>query len=255
MAGGQSSFVWYELMTTHVAAAKAFYADVVGWNIQDVPMAETTYSLLRVGDTQVAGLMALPKEARDAGMRPGWVGYIGVGDVDAAAAEVQQLGGSILGPPVDIPGVGRIAMITDPQGAPFNLFKPASPGERVVSNEPGHVGWHELHTNDWPKASDFYAKVFGWLKGEAFDMGPMGTYQLFKVGALAIGGMFNSPGAQAARFWLYYFNVGDIDAAAGRVTAGGGKIAHGPNQVPGGNWVLQAVDPQGAAFALVGSRK
>lgn len=255
MADEQSSFVWCELMTTDVAAAKAFYADVVGWNIHDVPMPGMTYTLLSLGDTQIAGLMALPKEACDAGMRPAWVGYMGVGDVDAAAAKVQQLGGNILGPPVDIPGVGRFAMITDPQGAPFNLFKPASAGERVVSNEPGYVGWHELHTNDWPKAFDFYAKLFGWLKGESFDMGPMGTYQIFKIGGLAIGGMFNSPGAQAARFWLYYFNVGDIDAAAKRVADGGGKIAHGPNQVPGGSWILQAVDPQGAAFALLGSRK
>ncbi|MEP6548746.1 MAG: VOC family protein [Gammaproteobacteria bacterium] len=255
MAAEQSAFVWCELMTTDVAAAKAFYADVVGWNTQDVPMPGMTYTLLRVGDAQIAGLMALPKEACDAGMNPRWLGYIGVVDAAAAADKVQRLGGNILGPPVDIPGVGRFAMVTDPQGAPFNLFKPASGGERVVSNQPGHVAWHELHTNDWPKAFEFYADMFGWLKGDTFDMGPMGTYQIFKIGGLALGGMFNSPGAQAMRFWLYYFNVDDIDAAAKRVTHGGGKIAHGPNPVPGGNWILQAVDPQGAAFALSGSRK
>ncbi|MEP6884601.1 MAG: VOC family protein [Gammaproteobacteria bacterium] len=255
MAGEQSSFVWYELMTIDVAAAKAFYAGVVGWNTQDVPMPGMTYTLLLAGGAQIGGLMALPKEARDAGMTPTWAGYIGVGDADEAAAKAQRLGGAILGPPVDISGVGRFATVTDPQGALFNLFRPAVGGVRVVSSEPGHVGWHELHTRDWAKAFEFYADMFGWLKGEALDMGPLGTYQIFKIGGLAMGGMFNSPGAQATQFWLYYFNVEDIDAASRRVTDGGGKIAHGPNQVPGGNWILQAVDPQGAAFALLGPRK
>jgi uncharacterized protein len=255
MAGERGAFVWCELMTTDVAAAKAFYAGVVGWNMLDVPMPGMTYTLLRVGDTQIAGLMPLPEEAKDAGMRPAWMGYIGVSDTDAAAAKVQHLGGDLLGPPIDIPTVGRFATVTDPQGALFNLFKPAMGGQRIVSPEPGNVGWHELHTNDWPQAFEFYADMFGWVRGDALDMGPMGSYQVFKIDGLAVGGMFNSPGAQSARFWLYYFNVGDIDAAAKRVTDGGGTIAQGPNQMPGGNWILQAADPQGAVFALSGPRK
>jgi uncharacterized protein len=255
MAGTQSPFVWYELMTSDVAAAKAFYVKVVGWNTQDVPMPGMTYTLLRVGDTQIGGLMALPKEASAAGMKPCWVGYVEVDDADSAAAKVKRLGGKILGAPMDIPNVGRFAMTTDPQGAAFNLFKPAQSGQRVVSNDPGHIGWHELHTTDWPKAFDFYTEMFGWLKGEGVDMGPMGTYQLFTIGGVAMGGMFNSPAAHAARFWLYYFKVGDIDAAAKRVNDNGGKITQGPHQVPGGGWIVQAADPQGAAFALLGSRK
>lgn len=255
MEGEQGAFVWCELMTTDVAAAKSFYSGVVGWNILDVPMPGMTYSLLRVGDTQIAGLMPLPKEAKEAGVRPVWVGYIRVGDTDAAAAKVQQLGGHLLGPPIDIPTVGRFAAVTDPQGALFNLFKPAMGGQRNVSAGPGNLGWHELHTNDWPLAFEFYAGMFGWEKGETLDMGLMGNYQVFKIGGLAAGGMFNSPGAQATRFWLYYFNVGDIDVAAKRVTDGGGTIAQGPSQVPGGNWILQAADPQGAVFALSGPGK
>jgi predicted enzyme related to lactoylglutathione lyase len=258
MAGAQNSFVWYELMSSDAAAAKAFYANVVGWNTQDMPMPGMTYTLLRAGDTQVGGLMALPKEARDSGMKPCWVGYVGVDDADSAAAKVKRLGGRILGVPTDIPNVGRFAMVTDPQGAAFNLFKPAQApaqaGQRDVSNEPGHVGWHELHTTDSPKAFEFYTEMFGWLKGDGMDMGPMGTYQLFTIGGTPVGAMFNSPAAQAARYWLFYFNVGDIDAAGKRVTDGGGKIMHGPQQVPGGGWIIQASDPQGAAFALFGSR-
>jgi predicted enzyme related to lactoylglutathione lyase len=200
--------------------------------------------------------MTMPSEACAAGMRPCWVGYIGVDDVDAAAAKAQRLGGKIIAAPTDIPNVGRFAVVTDPQGAAFNLFKPSQSGQRApVSTDTGQVGWHELHTSDWPKAFEFYAEMFGWLKGDAVDMGPMGSYQLFTCGGMPIGAMFNSPAAHNARFWLFYINVGDIDAAAARVTAGGGKIMQGPMQVPGGQWIIQAADPQGAGFALLGSRK
>jgi uncharacterized protein len=255
MAGAKSPFVWYELLTSDVAAAKGFYSQVVGWNTQDMPMPGMTYTLLRIGETQIGGLMALPTEASDGGMKPAWVGYVGVDDVDGAAAKVKQLGGRIHGVPTDIPNVGRFAMVADPQGAAFNIFKPGQAGQRLVSSEPGHVGWHELHTSDWSKALAFYADMFGWLKGDSVDMGPMGTYQLFKAGDTAIGGMFNSPAATVARFWLYYFNVADIDAAGKRVADGGGKIMQGPTQVPGGGWIIQAADPQGASFALVGPKK
>ena len=125
MTGKQSSFVWYELMTSDVAAAKAFYAGVVGWKTEDMPMPGMTYTLLHMGAVQVGGMMTLPKDARDAGMRPCWVGYIGVDDADAAATKVQGLGGKIYVAPTDIPGVGRFAVAADPQGASFNLFKPA----------------------------------------------------------------------------------------------------------------------------------
>jgi len=255
MAGAQSTFVWYELMSSDVAAAKAFYADVVGWISEDMAMPGMTYTVLRAGEALIGGLMALPKEASDAGMRPCWVGYVGVDDTDSAAAKAKRLGGRIVSPPADIPNIGRYATVTDPQGAALNLFKPTQTGHRAVSMLPGHIGWHELHSSDWPKAFDYYTDMFGWLKGDSVDMGSMGTYQLFTIGGTPSGGMFNSPAAQAARFWLYYFNVGDIDAAAKRVGDNGGKVMQGPHQVPGGGWIVQAADAQGAAFALLGSRK
>jgi hypothetical protein len=255
MATTQGSFVWYELMSSDVAASKAFYSEVVGWSTEDVPMPGMTYTILRIGEMQVGGMMALPKEASAAGMRPGWFGYVGVEDADRAAAKVAQLGGKILMPPTDIPNVGRFAMAVDPRGASLYLFKPAQAGQRAVSNEPGQVGWHELHTNDWQKAFEFYTDMFGWLKGDSMDMGPMGTYQLFTINGTPSGAMLNSPAAQPAPFWLYYFNVGDIDDAIKRLSGGGGKITNGPMEVPGGRWVVQASDPQGAAFALLGSRK
>jgi uncharacterized protein len=257
MAGSQSPFVWYELMSTDVAAAKVFYSKVVGWSTQDMPMPDMTYTVLQAGDIGIGGMMPLAPSARQAGMKPCWVGYIHADDVDAAASKLEQLGGKIHRPPTDIPTVGRFAAVADPQGAAFHLFKPgqpAQPRKHPPANAAGQIGWHELHTTAWPQAFDFYHAMFGWLKGDSVDMGAMGTYQLFTLD-VAIGGMMNSPAAAAQCFWLYYFNVGDIDAAGERISAGGGKVQHGPQQVPGGSWIIQATDPQGAWFAVVGSRE
>jgi uncharacterized protein len=251
----QSSFVWYELMSTDVAAAKAFYGKVVGWTMQDAPMPGMTYTLLHAGSAQIGGMMPLPKEAHDAGMKPCWVGYVSVEDVDRAADKLTGLGGKVFRPATDIPGVGRFAVVADAQGATFNLFTPSTSGQPDATAAPGHSGWRELHTTDWPKAFDFYKAMFGWGKGNAVEMGPMGTYQLFQIKGQDAGGMFNSPAAKSMSFWLYYFIVDDIDAAGARVGGSGGTVMQGPVQVPGGSWIVQARDPQGAQFALVGPKK
>jgi len=254
MTHAQNPFVWYELMSSDVGAAKAFYGKVVGWKFEDVPVTGMTYTLLRAGERQIGGMMPMPERLRDAGLKPCWAAHVGVSDVDAAAAKVRQLGGAVHREPTDIPNVGRFTAVSDRQGANFLMFKPSQPGERTFSRAPGDIGWHELHTTDWANAFEFYNAMFGWRKGDAMDMGAMGTYQLFTIGDAAVGGMFNSPAAQHGCFWLFYFNVEDIDAAAGRIGDNGGKIMHGPQQVPGGGWIVQAADPQGAAFALLGSR-
>ena len=120
---------------------------------------------------------------------------------------------------------------------------------------PGHVGWRELHAGDGPAAFDFYARLFGWTKDEAMDMGPMGVYQLFAAGGQAIGGMMTKTAETPAPYWLYYFNVEAVDAAIARVKAAGGQLLNGPMQVPGGSWIAQCMDPQGAMFAVVGAKQ
>jgi len=254
MAKAQS-FVWYELMTTDTEAAKAFYRAVVGWKTQAFG-GGTHYDVLDAGDGQVGGIMALPPEAAATGLQPCWTGYIGVDDVDAAAKRIEEAGGTIHRAPEDIPDVGRFAVVADPQGAVFMLLKGASEGpppEAFKAARPRHIGWNELHTTDWQAALAFYANLFGWAKSDALEMGAMGTYLLFNAGGDAIGGMMNSPSFPRPA-WLFYFNVEDIDAAHKRVTAAGGRATQGPSEVPGGSWIIQGIDPQGAMFALVGPR-
>lgn len=257
MTDPHGQFVWYELMTTDTQAAKAFYGDVVGWGAQDTPMPGMNYTLFMLGDTHAAGLMDLPEEARRMGAPPSWIGYVAVNDVDASAEEAARLGGVVHVPPRDIPNVGRFAIVADPQGATLALFKSSrsEQGQPPAPMTPGHIGWHELAAADWLKAFAFYGDLFGWQKAETIPIGEMGVYQLFSAGGLPIGGMFNKPPMCPVPFWLYYFTVSDIDAAAARVAAAGGQVVMGPMEVPGGAWIVQGRDPQGAMFALVGMRK
>jgi len=258
MANPESKFVWYELMTTDAPAAEAFYRNVVGWGAQDAGMADRPYTLLNVGETMVGGMTPLPQEVRAAGARPGWFGYIGVDDVDAFADRVKHAGGAIQRGPDDIPGIGRFAVVADPQGAAFVLFQGApgmQPPPPVAPGTPGHTGWHELSARAWESAFTFYSGLFGWTKAEAVDMGEMGVYQTFAVGGLPIGGMMTRSETGPGPGWRYYFNVEDIDAAAARVTEGDGQVQSGPHQVPGGSWIIHGLDPQGAVFALVGPRR
>lgn len=251
----QGKFVWYELMTSDTAAAERFYKSVVGWSAKDAGMPDMKYTIFSAGERMVAGLMTMPQEAE--GMPPGWIGYIYADNVDATAKEVAAKGGKVHRQPDDIPGVGRFAVVGDPTGAVFCLF--SSTGEEgpdADQQAPGQVGWHELMAGDLATAWTFYSSLFGWEKDQALDMGEMGTYQLFKINGQTSGGMMTKPkDLPAPPYWGYYFNVEAIDAAVERVTAGGGKVVMGPMEVPGGAWIINGVDPQGAYFSLVAPKR
>ena len=245
-------FIWHELKTPDPDAAAKFYGAVVGWTTQAYE-GGGDYRQFQAGGRTAAGLMKLSEAARESG--PYWAVYIGVSDVDAEARSIQQAGGKVHAAPSDIPTVGRFAVVADPQGAVFMLLAPL-PREvppPVAPGTPGHVGWHELHTTDWPAAFAFYSERFGWARDMAVDMGEMGTYQTFTLDGGRGGGMMNSPLPRP--LWLPYFNVADIDAAKAGIDAGGGRILHGPAPVPGGGWIIQGVDPQGAMFAVTGPRQ
>jgi uncharacterized protein len=248
-------FVWYELMTTDMEAAKAFYSKVVGWGTEDASTPSMSYSLFIFGRSSVGGVMSLPQDAGEVGAMPRWVGYVAVDDVDAAAQRVTELGGAVYTAPTDVPDVSRYSVVADPQGAAFVLVKwlrprPAPPSELKT---PGRVGWHELLAADPEKALAFYRELFGWEDAGA-ETSPAGPYQLFSSAGQTFGSMHTKPPTMPVAFWLYSFNVGDIDAAMKRVKTVGGEIIYGPMQVPESLWVVECKDPQGAEFALVGKR-
>src|SRR6478672_8346033 len=243
--------VWYELMTTDISAAEKFYDKVIGWSSAPFEGSPDPYTLFkRSGDVQVAGLMKRPDGMN---MPPFWSMYVAVPKLEEAVAHIKRLGGGELSPVIDVPTIGRMQMMKDPQGAAFYIIQPMSTGERPeTAPEVGEASWHELMTTDWPAAMKFYKEVFGWQPSEAMDMGPMGKYQMFNRPHGMIGGMMNKPPemANVPPNWQIYFRVPDVHAAAERVKANGGKILNGPMEVPGGDWVVTAMDPQGAAFGL-----
>jgi uncharacterized protein len=150
--------------------------------------------------------------------------------------------------------VGRMAHLQDPQGA---MFAVSSQDKRSPYSDPqtGDFSWHELLTTNWQTAFDFYSKLFGWEKMEAMDMGPQGTYQIFGTGGHQLGGMFN-PGPQpGGPLWIPYVLVGDARRTADAAKDMGATIAHGPSEVPGGDWVFTGIDPQGAMFAAQSKKR
>lgn len=254
MARQYGQFCWYELITPDPAAAQAFYREVVGWTAS--PMGPE-YAVLEAQGAGVGGVMALNDEMRAQGVPPCWTGYILVEDVDASAKKLQTLGGGVRRAPADIPNVGRFAVVTDPQGVVFCLFQDTqnTTPPPVDPDAPGRCGWRELMTTNWEKAFAFYSEMFGWTKDQAMDMGEMGTYQLFAIDGRQSGGMMNKPPQCPSPFWGYYFNVDGAEAAADRIKGAGGTVRMGPTEVPGGQWIVQAVDPQGASFAVVAPKR
>jgi hypothetical protein len=253
MVERQGRFVWYELLTTDVAAAKTFYRDVIGWQSQDTGTSAFAYSLFTSSSGVVAGLMDLPEEGRRMGATPRWVGYVAVDDIDAAADRLRKLGGAIYLPPTDS-NIGRLSIVADAQAADFALVAGLKPErQHTPSDAPGQVGWHELLASDSAKAFAFYNQLFGWEKAEiAGPKSSVESYQVFAADGVTMGGIFTKFSREPVVFWLYYFNVADVAQAAARVKAGGGIIAQGPTELLDGSWIVRCIDPQGAMFALQG---
>jgi predicted enzyme related to lactoylglutathione lyase len=259
----QGDFIWYELMTTDTEGAKAFYDAVVGWNIGEAVPEFNGYRMIGRSDGKFAGgVLPLTDEMQQNGARPTWLGYVHVQDVDKEVAAIEAAGGKALMPAFDIPTVGRIAMVADPQGAPFYVMTPLPPAgdpnakSDVFSvDQPQRVRWNELSTADQDGAIDFYRRHFGWSQEGEMDMGEMGQYRFIQANGVNVGAIMRKPPQRPVSVWTFYIGVDNIDRAAEAVRAGGGQILFGPMEIPGGDYSLNGMDPQGASFGLVGPRK
>ena len=239
-------FVWHELLTTDTAAAAAFYPKVLPW--RTAPSSMPGYTIWMAGQAQIGGLMALPAEA--GATPPHWLVYVGTPNVDTTCSQAQGLGAHVVKPPADIPNVGRFAVLSDPQGATFELFTPGAGPPPGAPPAQGGFSWHELATTDVAGALRFYGQLFGWGKGPGHDMGAMGVYQIFMHGGSQVGGMCNVQGPSTAPSWLSYVNVAEASRAVAAAKGAGGRLLHGPMEVPGGSWIAMMMDPQGGAFAV-----
>lgn len=242
-------FIWYELSTRDVEAAKAFYTKVMNWGVEQFQGTQP-YFIWKAGEIGVGGVMQM------ADMQPAWLAYVCVDDVDRNLTRAQQLGGKVVVPGTDIPSVGRFGVLTDPQGAYIAIMHPTpqeNPPERGMRMT-GNVGWHELNTTDSEAAFAFYSALFGWQPASSMDMGEQGTYSIFRHQADAadnwLGGMSDMARHMGLpAHWLYYVNVDGMDATLEKVRTHGGQVLNGPMDVPGGK-AAQCLDPQGAVFAI-----
>ncbi len=254
----QGSFCWHEIGTTDAAKAKAFYTGLFGWNTMDMPMGpnpEDIYTLLRVGDGDVAGLYEMRGE-QFAGVPPHWMTFIWVDDVDAAVAKTRDMGGKVMTEAMDIPGIGRFAVLQDPTGAVFSVYKGGGhSGAAKLDGAPGSVSWNELMTPDAAKAKAFYTALIGWTaKGQ--DMGGFEYTMFSQPGAAeSIGGMMevSGPGWESPPppHWMSYVTVTDTDATVAKAKALGGEVIHGPDDIPNIGRFAILKDPTGAAFSVI----
>ncbi|MFO0547429.1 MAG: VOC family protein [Polyangiaceae bacterium] len=265
MPNPQGSFIWYELMTTDANAAAKFYGDVVGWTIAtspdpNAPAGRDYRMIVRSDGGSAGGLLGLTPAMTAGGARPAWVGYHYVPDVDAAVRAIEADGGRVLMPRMTM-HVGDIAMLTDPMGAPFYVMRPVPPpGKAEASSDvfhasaAQHVRWNELHSTDVARAKTFYGTHFGFRFPSSMSMGPLGEYWFIDHDAGALGAMMQVMPEGGSPGWRFYFGVPSAAAAERAIRAGGGTIEQGLHQVPGGEWIVMARDPQGAPFGVVGVR-
>jgi uncharacterized protein len=242
---------WVELSgTPDVDAAEAFYRDLFGWEIPEQPNSAEMggYRRAKLNGRDVAGVMGKMDDSQPTV----WATYISVDDAEATMAKVREAGGGVIVETMDVMGMGKMAVFTDPTGAVCGIWEPGSFAGAELVNEDGTFGWNELGTRDVPAARDFYLRVFGWTVEEQ-EMPGMGTYYVWKDGEHVRGGMADitdmaPPEAPAS--WLVYFTVPDADAAVETAKAAGGQLLNGPMDISVGRLAI-LMDAQGAMFAVM----
>lgn len=237
-------FIWRELSTTDIDGAVRFYSEVFGWRIEPNAMGTFVYWVLHAGDRQVGGLYEAPKGSPQV---PFWHSYVSVDDVDAAAHRAQEIGATALSEPHDLPNVGRMVLMRDPQGAMFSLFRDFKADPKPRQPQVGEFCWEQLNTGDPAAARAFYAQVTGW----SLVSFPGSGMEVFTAdgGKTQIASMMRAPPGAPAH-WLTYVVVDTLDAAKARVTRGGGKVLVDRIELPAVGAISVVNDPQGAMIAL-----
>jgi uncharacterized protein len=240
-------FCWVDLATTDQDAAKVFYAELFGWEYDDRPVDEgVVYSVATLGERAVAAVSPMPQRMRDAGAPPNWMSCVSVADANAAAARARELGAELYAEPFDVMDAGRMAVVSDPQGAVFSVWEPRENHGAQLVNVPGAFTWNDVVTTDPEAARRFYGELFGWTF-EVID-GADPPYAVIQHGGRSNGGVMGAPPGQPPT-WAVYFATDDLDGSIARAEGAGAQKVFGPMRVPTGSFAVMR-DPQGAHFNL-----
>jgi uncharacterized protein len=250
------SFCWIELHTSDQKAAKSFYASLFGWTPQDMPMGPNDfYTIFKLQGRDAAAGCTLRPDETSMGVPPHWLIYIAVDDVEAAAAKAEQLGGKILAPPFDVMDAGRMAVVQDPTGAVFCLWRANKSTGIGIAQVHGTLCWADLSTPDPQRGSEFYSGLFGW---HIFaDPKDTSGYLHIKNGEHFIGGVPPALHRQVGMpaHWMAYFQVDDVDATAAKAKELGANLYLAPMTMEGVGRMAVVADPQGAVFSIFKSAR
>lgn len=242
---------WFELSTRDQMAAKAFYAEVFGWSATDSALPDGSYTMFTLDGRDVAAGQSLSPEQAAQGLPSHWTVYFRVDDCDATAAKVRAGGGQVLVEPFDVMQHVRMAVCSDPEGVVFCLSQPIQhPGVGAI-RETNSVCWVELATRDLGRAEAFYRGLFGWQTAD-FPDSPT-PYRLYSNGDGMLGGLMamDDEWGDMPAHWSIYVQVEDVDAAAARAQAAGGKLCFPSFDVPGVGRIARINDPSGAGFYVI----
>ena len=239
---------WFDLMTTDIEKARAFYTSIFGWQYEIHGDEMGKYSMAQVGGRQAAGIGQMPPGAP---FPSAWTVYFNVDSVDATADAVKSNGGNVMMGPMDVADEGRLLVASDPTGAVFGCWQPKKHGGAQIRDVHGTMGWQECHTRDADRARDFYARVFK-LEPVKLDDGSGMAYWTLNRGKDMHGGIYHNTQlpAQVPNHWLLYFCVDDTDRAVSAIKSGGGNVMQEPVDTPYGRMAV-VTDPFGAAFAVI----
>lgn len=243
-------FVWHDLMTTELSASLSFYRSLFPeWSIREIDMEESgVYHVIHVDGTDVGGFISLEPAT---GIPSHWISYVSVEDCEAAVQAATALGGTCLFPTMEVPGVGRFAVIQDPQGAMIKPFEVAGDVRIPDDNASGRFCWDELLTDNVDAARSFYRTLFGWSSIERMVPG-LGAYTLFRAGEQDVAGVLPMPpDSESISGWLTYLSAADLDERCSKAEALGATVRIKPQNLSGVGRIAVLSDPNGATFAML----
>jgi predicted enzyme related to lactoylglutathione lyase len=234
-------FVWHDNTSTNVEKAKTFYTELFGWDTEIFKPGEIDYTMIKAGGQNHGGFGAAQGGAPSA-----WLGHVLVTDVDETVLRAEGAGGKLIAAPMDIPDVGRMAVIADPQGAVIAAF--ASAGDPPAGE--GTFVWDELTTTDVAGAKSFYKEVFGWTSKDS-PMGDM-TYTIFqRAGDIDTAGCMERPaGVDAPPHWTPYIATPDVDETVTKAKGLDATIIQDATDIPNMGRFAIIQDPTGAVFGI-----
>ena len=252
-AHAPGTFCWPELSTPDTAAAKKFYTSLFDWQFKDNDMGpQGVYTIFTREGKDAAALFQQDAGQVQSGMPPYWASYISVESADATAEKAKSLGGTVLMGPFDAGEYGRMAVITDPQGATFCIWQAKTNIGIQVHGEPNSLGWTQLNAKSVGAAKKFYTALIGWKTQDDPMPGQQESYTTWlKADGPAGGMMAMPPGAPAQSSWLPYFSVTNVDTIALKAASLGAQTLVPPTDIPDTGRFAVFADPQGATFAIV----